>query len=424
MENGDSMFLNIQEANAFFNQRYELGVKPGLSRMHELLTRIGNPEKRFRAVHIAGTNGKGSTLHFLKTALRENGYDVGVFTSPSFHGLRGHIYLNDDILPESDWLALLNQLHPHILAMDEKGMAPSAFEILTAIAFLYFAEHGEIALIEAGMGGRFDTTNMIQPELSIITKVAKDHTTYLGETEKEIAWHKAGIIKPNIPVIIGRMSTEALDVIRQEAKANGAPLYELDNDFRVEDRGEQTFWEGAGMNQIAKVKMNMKGNHQLHNLGIALQALNLLEKNGYPVDWQKAEEAIGKIRLPGRFEQVKDQPLVIIDAAHNPDGIKALIQTVEMHYPNCGKHAIVAMFHDKATDEMLELLNRHFDEVSLTSFQHPRVWDINQVGKKWRTHVVAIEPDYRRLLEELDDGKIHVITGSLHFVAEVRNYFL
>lgn len=400
------MFSTIQEVEVFFNERKKLGMKPGLERITGLLNRLDNPEKHFKAIHIAGTNGKGSTLHFIKTALMANGYEVGVFTSPSFTGLGGHIFLNDQQLSEQALLEWMNRLFPHIREMDKADLAPTEFEILTALAFSFFAENGEIVLIETGMGGRFDTTNVLQPILSIITSIALDHTDYLGGSEEEIAWHKAGIIKKAIPVIIGNVSEEAFAVIKEEARQKHAPYYRLGIDFNR-----------------SQLNLQMKGEHQLDNVSLAIQAVLILKGNGFEMDVEKGIHQMEKTTLPGRFEQIQSNPVIILDAAHNPDGIKAFVQTANALFPDADKHVIVAMFRDKATEEMLHLLTEQFDHVTLTSFDHPRAWNLDEL--QGGTSVDQIDSDYQAVLERtLQSGSVYFITGSLHFITEIRHYLL
>ncbi|GGN55395.1 MULTISPECIES: bifunctional folylpolyglutamate synthase/dihydrofolate synthase [Oceanobacillus] len=400
------MFSTIQEVEVFFNERKKLGMKPGLERITGLLNRLNNPEKHFKAIHIAGTNGKGSTLHFIKAALMANGYEVGVFTSPSFTGLGGHIFLNDQQLSEQALLEWMNRLFPHIREMDKANLAPTEFEILTALAFSFFAENGEIVLIETGMGGRFDTTNVLQPILSIITSIALDHTDYLGGSEEEIAWHKAGIIKKAIPVIIGNVSEEAFAVIKEEARHKHAPYYRLGIDFNR-----------------SQLNLQMKGEHQLDNVSLAIQAVLILKGNGFEMDVEKGIHQMEKTMLPGRFEQIQSNPTIILDAAHNPDGIKAFVQTANELFPDAERHVIVAMFRDKATEEMLDLLTEQFDHVTLTSFDHPRAWNLDEF--QGNTSVDQIDSDYQAVLERtLQSDSVYFITGSLHFITEIRHYLL
>lgn len=417
------MFSTLQEVELFFKQRQRLGMKPGLERIHGLLERLGNPEKNMIAIHIAGTNGKGSTLHFIKEALEANDYKVGVFTSPSFHGLCGHIIYDGAPISNTDFVQYFNKILPHIFDMDEEGDAPTVFEILTALAFLFFADYGEIILVEAGMGGRFDTTNSFQPILSIITSIAMDHTQYLGESLKEIASHKAGIIKQGAPVIIGKVGQDAWTVIKKETEKKQTAVFRLGKDFYFKKLNETALWKTDKKEFTFTLKM--KGEHQLHNASLALMALSVLEQSGYPLNWQKSKQAIENLEIPGRFETIHEDPLVIIDAAHNPDGIQAFVDTITTNYQDDEKHVIVAMFQDKAITEMFDILRKHFQHITLTTFEHPRAWNPLDVEAKFAHKVDEINLDYKQLLEKIvqRNNKVFFITGSLHFITEVRNFF-
>lgn len=418
------MFSTIHEVEAFFNQRKTLGIKPGLERMNELLSRLDHPEKKMKAIHVAGTNGKGSTIHFLNAALRANHYETGVFTSPSFTGLTGHILLNDKAITESDFIQILNRVHPHVQQMDEGDMAPTEFEVLTAIAFVYFSENGEVTLVETGMGGRFDTTNTFNPILSIITNIAIDHTAYLGETLTEIASHKAGIIKEHAPVIIGEMEEVALEVMADEAKDKETDIHYFGRDFRYEkDRNsKQMKWKSKEKEYT--IELSMQGEHQLKNASVVLKALEKLENMGYKLDWDKVIDAISKTTAPGRYELIHTNPIVIADAAHNHAGIKAFIDTVHQDYPDCEIHVVVAMFRDKETKEMLDLLSEEFHSITLTSFDHPRAASAKELYNQTDSNEKYFNENWKVILDKMMlEDKIYFITGSLHFMTLVRNVF-
>lgn len=410
----------------FFNLRKNLGIKPGLERMHELLSRLGHPEKKIKAIHIAGTNGKGSTLHFLNAALQANHYRTGVFTSPSFSGLTGHILLNDHAIDESEFIKIFKAIYPTIVEMDKKDMAPTEFEILTTIAFVYFSNNGEIVLIETGMGGRFDTTNVINPLLSIITTISMDHIDYLGETLEEIAFHKAGIIKAHAPVIVGEMDSTALQVILKEAKQKQSDCYVFDKDFSYEKQSntQEVYWKSK-KNRFP-VSLSMKGEHQFKNVSLALKALEIIENMGFPLNWNKVLTGVFAVNAPGRYELLHVTPTVIADAAHNTDGIRALIHTANKDYPTQEKYVITAMFKDKDVEEMLELLCENFTSVTLTTFDHPRAASVNELLAKAGAKMMDTNEDWQALINRCieQEDKIYYITGSLHFITLVRDYFV
>ena len=425
------MFLTMQEVELFFEQRKFFGIKPGLSRVQRLLEGVDHPEEKVSAIHVAGTNGKGSTIQYLKNALIQNHYHVGVFSSPSLAGLRGHIFYNHDTIQAVDFIEHMNDMLPAIRLLDEAGNHPTEFEIITVLAFLYFAKHVEIAIIETGMGGREDTTNCFEPILSIITNVDKEHRHFLGERISEIAYQKAGIIKDRVPVIIGDVQPSAQTVIKEESLNKHAPLYELQKDFiyvdvqRINDK--QTFhWkDSTGSSYLMMIKM--AGKHQIKNSSIAMKALVLLNKRGFSIDWNHALHGISVTTVPGRFEMIQQDPLIIVDGAHNPASIQAFLETVEITYKQKEKHLIFAAFKDKEIALMLEQLYPYFTTITLTTFAHPRAATVEELKKMIGTKAIRIESDWQQLLDQTNNAgqgteRSYFITGSLYFIGEVRNY--
>ncbi|WP_010531130.1 bifunctional folylpolyglutamate synthase/dihydrofolate synthase [Lentibacillus jeotgali] len=423
------MFEHFYEVEAFFQDRKRYGVKPGLGRIHKLLDLLNNPEKKMNAVHIAGTNGKGSTIHYLSHALMANGYTVGVFDSPSLKGLRGHILLNDSLIPEKAFIYYLNKLHPFVLQLDDEENHPTEFEIMTVMAFLYFADHTDIALVEAGMGGREDTTNCFIPILSIITNVSWDHTDFLGENIQSIAYHKAGIIKKNRPVIAGEMIGEALSVIEAEAKSKNAPLYLADESFQYKTTGmkgtEQTFQWCAESGISMEARLQVAGKHQVRNASLAIMTLVILERNGFELSRNNYLSGLTVARIPGRFEQIHQRPAIILDGAHNPAGVRAFTETLADRFINMERHLLFAAFKDKDLKQMLKTLEPHFSSVTLTTFDHPRAAGLEQLQQFSEARHVRYQSDWRqaiRLISFEQENAGYFITGSLHFIGMVRNF--
>src|SRR5699024_3428120 len=220
------MFYSVAEIEDFLHKRKKIGIKPGLTRVKYLFKKMNHPEKYLSIIHVAGTNGKGSTIQFINKALIACNYQVGMFTSPSFTGVRGHFLINGVEISNKDLIFTMNELLPVIQEMDRRNMHPTEFEIITVLALLLFKNRTDIVLLETGMGGRYDTTNCVIPLLSVITNVEKDHMNFLGQTIEEITAHKAGIIKKNRPVVIGRVTDESEIVIKEEAKRKNAPIYQ------------------------------------------------------------------------------------------------------------------------------------------------------------------------------------------------------
>ncbi|PAV27624.1 bifunctional folylpolyglutamate synthase/dihydrofolate synthase [Virgibacillus profundi] len=422
------MFENFKQAEMFFESRKSLGIKPGLDRIKRLLDLLNNPQDKIHAIHVAGTNGKGSTVQFIKNALKSNGYHAGVFTSPSFSGLTGHISINDTIIPDDLFLALCNEMYPAIKQLDRENMSPTEFEIITALAFLYFSKHVDVAIIETGMGGREDTTNCFHPIMSIITNISKDHTNFLGSTLEEIAYHKAGIIKQASPVIIGEMDLEALAVIVKEIHNNKTNSYQMGQDFTYKlidyskDSGIQHFsWNRK--KDSHSLSIQMLGEHQVKNASIAYMAVLKLAEIGYAINLQKTKEAFENTIIPGRLEMVKQNPSVILDSAHNPAGIESLLQTVAANFKDKPNHLIFAAFKDKDLETMLEVLSGYFTSITVTTFDHPRAASAEKLYELTQDVNTKICKDWKATVENMKQkDSNYFITGSLHFIVQVRKY--
>lgn len=427
----ETLFKDYQQVEAFFIDRARVGIKPGLDRVLYLLNKLDQPHLTMKAIHIAGTNGKGSTLSYIRHALAENGYQVGVFTSPSYDGLRGHIYSGFEKISEETFLNLMNHIYPFIVELDELNHHPTYFEIITVLAFLYFNNHVDLALIETGMGGREDTTNVTEPLLSIITNVDYDHTAFLGETLEKIAGHKAGIIKDHTPVIVGETKQEALDRIKEEAALKQAPFYLIDKDFQVTNQQQNELTQQFTWQYGAKtidVTLQMLGAHQQRNASLAMMALELLSNLGITLDWQKSLEGIIHTTVPGRFEIISEHPLIVIDGAHNPASVDSFIKTMLDHYEDHKRHLIYAAFKDKDIKPMLEALLPHFETMTVTTFDSERAAQAKDIAALVQSDKIRINRNWQQLLRNIsqqkDDSSSYFITGSLHFITLVRNELL
>ncbi len=416
----------IEEIESFLKSREALGIQPGLERMEALLSGLGHPEKSYPSVHVAGTNGKGSTVSMLAKALQTTGLKVGRFISPSYIGLTGHIYIDENPIDDKTLALVLKKIKPLISTLDKKGLSPSSFEILTAISFYYFSlEEVDIAIFEAGMGGRFDTTNCIEPLCTIITSVAIDHEGFLGSSLAEVAWHKAGIIKKQRPVIVGDLPTPAEEVITREALALEAPIYIFGKDFTLE--GDS--FKGID-GQIKRISLGLKGHHQKKNLSLVLLCLQLLEKDSFlSIPWKKMQTAFHDFSLPGRFEKISSRPTIYVDSAHNLEALKALIETIKISIPDRPVEILFSAFSDKQVEEMVELLHRTFSNLTLTSFSHPRAVDsvmMEALAKSFDQ--VDYTEDWQLFLSrkrlDQDADSVLLVTGSLQFISLVRDFLL
>lgn len=422
------MLQTIEDVELFFHERDKLGIKPGLNRVNYLLHSLEHPEEKIQTVHVAGTNGKGSTIQFINEALIRNNYTVGVFTSPSFTGIGGHFFINDVQASNEIVIDLMNKILPIIKELDDLHDAPTSFEIITVMAFVYFSNRVDIALIETGMGGRYDTTNCFVPEVSVITNISLDHLHFLGDTLADIAWHKAGIIKEHTPTVLGRMEDkESIDVFKKESTIKHAPLYRLGKDFHyIRGPHNQLVWF-QNDKEKQSLTLHMEGKHQAENAAVAYMVLQLLERKGMDLSKSQVNKGIENAVLPGRFEIIHQNPPIILDSAHNIAGIHAFIHTLDDVYQNYRKIVLFAGFKDKQLSDMLQKLQYHVDEIIVTTFEHPRAANLEMfenilleiptsTTSHWKTTVHSF------MQKKSTENTIFCVTGSLHFITEVRSF--
>ncbi|SDD15403.1 dihydrofolate synthase / folylpolyglutamate synthase [Terribacillus halophilus] len=404
------MFANLAQAEAFLANRRHLGIKPGLHRVQQLLQASGSPERRMKSIHIAGTNGKGSTSAYLAQALTYNGWKTGCFISPTPGGFLESIQVDGKWITEEEFIAACNRLLPVIEEMDKAEDYPSEFEIHVCIAYSYLAEQADICVIEAGMGGRGDATNVLEPILSIITNIGLDHQRFLGDTISAIAKEKAGIIKPGAPVISAVTQSEARTVLEQQAKAAAVSIT----------------WVEAQDAERLQINPKMKGAHQKINAAVVAEACRVLQEMGITLDNEKVKKAISQAQLPGRFELVEEEPKIILDGAHNAEGMATFIQTVKENYPHAKIQVLFSAFQDKPFEQMIGQLSELTTNISLTTFEHARAIDLESLKKVSPT--VNIVPDWQEWVEHLyrldQYDTIYFVTGSLHFIYQVRKYIV
>lgn len=430
------MVRTYKEALAWIHGRLRLGIKPGLERMEWMMEKLGHPERRVRAIHVAGTNGKGSTVSYLRHILQAAGYSVGTFTSPYVEKFNERISVNGRPIRDKEIVELVRAIQPlaEELETTELG-APTEFEVITAMMFYYFGKKNiqDVVIIEAGLGGRFDSTNVIYPILSIITNIGYDHMNILGETLEKIALEKAGIIKSGVPVITAVNQPEAWAVIAGKAKSLKAKTYRLGEDFSIvqheaNEDGERFSIETV-FSQYPDLNITMFGAHQVQNAAVAVMAADYLRMcYSFLIEKEHIYEGLEKAKWIGRFERISNKPLIIIDGAHNAEGIRSLVDTVRLHYPNKDVHVLFAALADKPLDKMIPPLAGIAKTITFTSFDFPRAASAEQLAALCDHPDKACITDWERWLKEKRKQKrsddLFLITGSLYFIAEVRKLLL
>lgn len=363
-----------------------------------------------KAIHISGTNGKGSTANFIYNIYLANGYKCGLFNSPFLNDVYEMISVNGEYISREEFTSIFNEFYSYF----EKYHL-SSFEIQTFIAYTYFSRQNlDLVIIEVGMGGFIDATNIITPILSIITNVSLEHTAYLGRSVSEIAYNKAGIIKENVPALIGKVDESALYAIKEFAKRMSAPLYIVDDYHNDHLEGNKVIFDYYPFKNIT---LSTKALYQCKNASLALEAIKLL-KDKLPYDEEKVKTGISKPLLACRLDYVKDN--LILDGAHNPDGINNLCETLSK-IENRPIHAIFASFKDKNIENMLIPLSNLASDVTLTSFSHPRARSEEDYFLYLGDY--SFEEDYMKLIKDKlnqypDD--VVLVTGSLAFVGVVK----
>jgi dihydrofolate synthase/folylpolyglutamate synthase len=373
----------LYEQLPMFSRIGVAAYKKDITNTIELCEALGDPHTKFKSIHIAGTNGKGSVSHILAAILQTSGYKTGLYTSPHLKDFRERIKINGEMCNEDFVTEFTKKIKPQI-----KELQPSFFEITVAMAFDYFAQQQiDIAVIETGLGGRLDSTNIITPELSIITNIGLDHTNMLGDTLEKIAYEKAGIIKQNIPVVIGETLPETKHVFEQTAKEKNAPYIFAEEHFYVTDftyTHYQLNMEIADKkrNEHYKYQLDLPGIYQLKNIITVLEAVHQLQIKDWNITQQNVQSALKKVKhltgLHGRWEKIKDDPTVILDVAHNADGMKQIAEHLELiSYRNL--HIILGMVKDKDVSTILSLLPKTASYY-FTKAQIPRALDENDLA--------------------------------------------
>lgn len=410
-----------------------------LTRMQKLLSVVGNPHRKFRTIHIAGTKGKGSTATMVANTLMGCGYKVGLYTSPHLMDMRERVVIDGEMISKADFVKLLNRLVPVARRMSVKSK-PTFFELLTAIGFMYFAkEKVPVAVIETGLGGRLDSTNLIKPEVCGITTISRDHTYQLGNTLAQIAEEKAGIFKPGVPIISVTQVPEVKSVLVKIAAAVRAPIKftgeDIDFSFRFESSratGPHTrICLNTEKSQYEHYAVPLPGEHQAINCGLALAMIDALKDRGFDIDDDLALEGMSKTRLPGRMEIVCDDPRILIDGAHNPPSIEALMKTIGQHVTYDSMVVIFGCAADKDIDGMLDQIALGADKVIFTKNGTIRSIDPEDLAQRFeeRTGRMAqwaatVEEALRIATSVVTHGDLICVTGSFYLAGEAKKHLM
>lgn len=418
--------MDYTSALAYIHAVQWVGHKPGLARTRTLLAALGDPHKQLRFVHVAGTNGKGSTCAMLAACLQAAGYRVGLFTSPFIHRFNERIQINGQPIPDQDLVALVERIRP---TADQMEDTPTEFELITALGMLYFAQQRcDIVVLEVGLGGTLDSTNVIDPpECAVITALGLDHTQQLGPTLADIAAAKAGILKPGAPAVSYGGIPEADAVIAAAAAACGAPLTVADFGrlhIRQADLREVCF-DFDGLEQLT---LPLVGSYQPRNAAVAITALRVLRSRGWNIPDEAIRQGLAAVRWPGRFELLRLDPPFILDGSHNPHGMRATVQSLQERFPGEKFVFLVSIMADKDVDEMLELLAplaRCFVAVAADIPRAMPAPDLAQaiMARGGQAQAASSIPEGVALAVQLAGSGPVCALGTLYFSGDVRRAF-
>jgi dihydrofolate synthase/folylpolyglutamate synthase len=410
-----------------FSKVGSAAYKPDLSNTLALCASLDNPHQKIKTIHIAGTNGKGSVSHMLAAILQTAGYKTGLYTSPHLKDFRERIKINGQMISQDFVIGFTKKVQPAIAVLE-----PSFFELTVAMAMDYFAkEQVDIAVIETGLGGRLDSTNIITPELSVITNIGWDHMNILGDTLEKIAVEKAGIIKPEIPVVVGEIQTETTEVFEQTSKANNAPIYFAPTFYNI----HLTEWNHNNLHctvsnnkhQHTNYTLALSGIYQTKNLLTVLQSINVLQDNGWNINASHIHHGLAHTKqltgLHGRWEVIHQQPMVVLDVAHNVSGMEQLLLQIA-HTPHKNLHLIIGMVKDKDVDKVLSLLpttaTYYFAQASIPrAMPATELMERSAVYGLHGTHFDSVNSCLFKALRSANRDDLIIVCGSIFLVGEV-----
>ncbi|WP_256756739.1 folylpolyglutamate synthase/dihydrofolate synthase family protein [Cohnella sp. WQ 127256] len=442
-------FQTAEEAMAWITGLTSFGIRPGLDRINQLMEIFNHPQRRLKFIHVAGTNGKGSVCAYLTSVLSQCGYDVGTFTSPYLTSYANRLQYNGQDIEDEVLVRLVNKLKPAAeeMARGEWG-SPTMFEVTTALALLYYGTVAfpDFVVWETGLGGRLDVTNIVTPIVSVITNVGHDHMDVLGPTLVDITREKAGIIKAGVPVVSALSQPEAIEIARETAQARKSTLYLLGDKFSYLPlevaENEQKFSFQGPFRALQSLTVTMNGAHQITNAATAVMTIEVLRQYyALIVDDEDLAVGLRNTSWPGRLEMVSQHPRILIDGAHNPEGMEALSHALRDIYKFDQLNVMIAMMPNKNHEHSLRHILPMVDTLVITEpdfHKKMNAADLATVAEGLRTELggprhVIVEPDWRSALERLleassssskGENTLNVITGTLYLIADVRSWLL
>ncbi|WP_062532524.1 bifunctional folylpolyglutamate synthase/dihydrofolate synthase [Jeotgalibaca dankookensis] len=431
------MFTTYEEALDWIHTRRGFGPKPGIRRMEWLMNKMNHPERDFPSIHIAGTNGKGSTVAYLTSLFQTAGHSVGSFTSPHIMKFNERISLNGTPISDETVRQLANDLYPLCEEISQTELGGlTEFEVVTAMMFRYFSmSQPDVVLIEVGLGGLYDSTNIVTPEVTIITTIGMDHVQILGNSLEEIAFQKAGILKKGVPAILGNIPDTAKKVIYEVAQETESGVQAYKDDFQAIDLPKKQafheYFNFQNSNQfIENIAISLMGHHQVDNAATALQAFLLYcDRLGLTYSKETIRKGFKETFWPVRMEIISQKPFIILDGAHNEPALSALLETIEGNFSDKKIKILFAALTTKELEKIaiwLQKIPNH--EIHLTTFDFPRVASLADLKERMAIPKAIYHEDWKQALNSLKanltDDEILLVTGSLYFLSDVRHFFM
>ena len=425
--------MDYKESLKYIEETHKFGIRLGLDNMSKLLELLGNPQDKLNVIHVAGTNGKGSTCSFITSMLKECGYKVGLYTSPYLETFTERIRINGENIPQEDVARIVTLIREKIDQMVSEGYSyPTEFEIVTTMAFYYYCEQNvDFVALEVGLGGRYDATNIIKKsDISVITSISLDHVGILGDTVAKIAYEKGGIIKENGIAVVYDQSDEAKNVIKDICKEKNAKYIEVkfdDVNIKKSDINSQIYDCTVMGQRYEDLEIQLIGDHQINNSILALSAIEILKELKYlNINEDDIRKGLINTRWPGRIEKLMDNPTFIIDGAHNEDGARSLAKAIEKNFKGKKGTLLIGILEDKDIDGVLEILMPYFNKVITTTPDNDRAINCEVLKdkiSKYIDNVVSIENIEDAVNYTLKDAKeddVIISAGSLYMIGTVR----
>ncbi len=425
--------MNYNEALNYIHESHKFGIRLGLDNIKKLLELLGNPQENLKIIHVAGTNGKGSTCSFISSILKESGYKVGLYTSPFLETFTERIRVNEKNIPEEEVAKIIYLIKQKIEIMVKDGYSyPTEFEIVTAMAFYYYnQEEVDFVVLEVGLGGRYDATNVIdKPLASVITSISLDHIGVLGDTLAKIAFEKGGIIKEGCSTIVYPQNKEVKKVIKNicdEVKSAYIECNFKDTYIKESNINFQKYDCIIDGKEYKDLEIKLIGEHQVNNSVLALNVINYINsKENLNIDEESIRRGLKETKWPGRIEKIKEDPMIIIDGAHNEEGATSLGNFIDKYFEDKNKILVIGMLEDKDISSVLDILIPRFNKVIATTPDNPRAIHANKLTEKIEKYNVEIkckpkiEDAVICALKGSNENDVIICAGSLYMIGNIR----